>query len=233
MEVFPPGPDAVDTDQLRSLLDEYQLSLAAVGTGGGWVRQRLVLTSADAGQRQQAADYVRSIIDLAGSFGASAIIGSMQGNANEQTDKETALGYLADAMSTLGEHARQYNTALIYEPLNRYETNLCSTMADGVALLERLGDDHNAVLLADLFHMNIEETNIADAIRTAGSAIGHVHFVDSNRRPATLGHMQYEPIAAALGEIGYEGYISAEAFAYPDSQAAAQATIDAYRKFFG
>ena len=81
--------------------------------------------------------------------------------------------------------------------------------------------------------MNIEETNIADAIRTAGSAIGHVHFVDSNRRPATLGHMQYEPIAAALGEIGYEGYISAEAFAYPDSQAAAQATIDAYRKFFG
>ena len=53
VEVFPPGPDAVDTEQLRSLLDEHQLSLAAVGTGGGWVRQRLVLTSADAGQRQQ------------------------------------------------------------------------------------------------------------------------------------------------------------------------------------
>ena len=35
VEVFPPGPDAVDTEQLRSLLDEHQLSLAAVGTGGG------------------------------------------------------------------------------------------------------------------------------------------------------------------------------------------------------
>ena len=45
--------------------------------------------------------------------------------------------------------------------------------------------------------------------------------------------MQYEPIAEAVREIGYDGYISAEAFAYPDSQAAAQATIDAYQKYFG
>jgi sugar phosphate isomerase/epimerase len=233
VEVFPPGPDAVDTEQLRSLLDEFQLQLAAVGTGGGWVRQRLLLTSADAQQRQQAVDYVRSIIDLAGPFGASAIIGSMQGNADQQTNRETALGYLADAMSELSEHARQYNAALIYEPLNRYETNLCCTMADGVELLGRLGENHNAVLLADLFHMHIEETNVADAIRTAGDLVGHIHFVDSNRRPATMGHMQYEPIAAAVRDIGYEGYISAEAFAYPDSQQAAQATIDAYRKYFG
>ena len=233
VEVFPPGPDAVDREQLRSLLDEYQLKLAAVGTGGGWVRQRLVLTAADAQQRQQAVDYVRSIIDLAGPFGASAIIGSMQGNANEQTDRETALGYLADAMRELGEYASQYQTPLIYEPLNRYETNLCCTIEQGVALLARLGNDHNGVLLADLFHMHIEETNVADAIRTGGSLIGHVHFVDSNRRPATMGHMQYEPIAAAIQEIGYQGYISAEAFAYPDSQQAAQATIDAYRKYFG
>ena len=106
-------------------------------------------------------------------------------------------------------------------------------MADGVELLGRLGDNHNAVLLADLFHMHIEETDVADAIRTAGNLVGHIHFVDSNRRPATMGHMQYEPIAAAVRDIGYEGYISAEAFAYPDSQQAAQATIDAYRKFFG
>ena len=233
VEVFPPGPEAVDSGQLQSLLDEFQLQLAAVGTGGGWVRQRLVLTSADAQQRQQATAYVRSIIDLAGPFGASAIIGSMQGNADQDTDQETALGYLADAMNELAEHASQYNVPLIYEPLNRYETNLCCTIADGLALLDRLGDNHNALLLADLFHMNIEETDIATAIRSGGDRIGHIHFVDSNRRPATLGHMQYEPIAAAVRDIGYQGYISAEALAYPDSQAAARTTIEAYRKYFG
>ena len=74
---------------------------------------------------------------------------------------------------------------LIYEPLNRYETNLCNTVADGVKLLEAI-QSQNVVLLADLFHMNIEEENIADALRHGGKHIGHVHFVDSNRRATIL-----------------------------------------------
>ena len=46
-------------------------------------------------------------------------------------------------------------------------------------------------LLADLFHMNIEEANLAEAIRAAGSHIGHVHFADSNRRAAGMGHTDF------------------------------------------
>ena len=86
------------------------------------------------------------------------------------------------------------------------------------------------VILADLFHMSIEETNIADGLRAYGHHIGHVHFVDSNRRPAGCGHMDYAPIAAALKEIGYEKYASAEAFPWPDSDAAAKATIEAFNQ---
>jgi sugar phosphate isomerase/epimerase len=86
------------------------------------------------------------------------------------------------------------------------------------------------VILADLFHMNIEEASIANALRTYDRHIGHVHFVDSNRRPAGCGHMDYAPIAAALKEIGYNRYASAEAFPWPDSDGAAKATIDAFNQ---
>jgi sugar phosphate isomerase/epimerase len=92
-------------------------------------------------------------------------------------------------------------------------------------------DTDNIVILADLFHMNIEETSIAEGLRTYGSHIGHVHFVDSNRRPAGCGHMEYAPIAEALKDVGYDKYASAEAFPWPDSDAAAKTTIDAFKQY--
>jgi sugar phosphate isomerase/epimerase len=231
VEVFPPSADAIDAAELRSLLDDHALALAAVGTGAGWVKGRLHLTLPDAAARQAAQDFIRSIIDLAGGLGASAIIGSMQGRWGDEVDHATASGYLCDALQALGEHAKPFGVPLIYEPLNRYETNLCNTVEAGMRLLERLSTD-NVVLLADLFHMNIEEADLAAAIRTGGRRIGHVHFVDSNRRPAGCGHLDFAPIAAALNEIGYQGFASAEALAYPDSDAAARQTIAAFRRYF-
>jgi len=230
IELFPPSPAAVSPEELRGLIDAHGLALSAVGTGAGWVRQRLSLTDADAAQREKARGYVRSIIDFAGPFGAVAIIGSMQGRFSEEVPRETALGYLADALNELGEHAKQYGVPLIYEPLNRYETNLCVTMAAGVDLLSGL-TTNNVKLLADLFHMNIEEADVAAGIRAGGQAIGHVHFVDSNRKAAGMGHTDFAPIAAALKEIGYDRYASAEAFALPDSHTAARQTIESFKKY--
>lgn len=231
VEVFPPSPDAVDPGALRRLLADHGLKLAAVGTGAGWVVQRLTLTHADASQRARAQSFVKSIVDLAGPFGASAIIGSMQGRFGDGVTREDGFGYLADALHTLGEHAAQYGVPLLYEPLNRYETNYVNTLADGVGLLKSLPTS-NVKLLADLFHMNIEEADLADAIRQSAGAIGHVHFVDSNRRPAGLGHIDYTPIAEALESIDYAGYASAEAFPYPDPDAAARQTIQSFRRYF-
>lgn len=232
VEIFSPGPEAIDRDQLTQLLADHSLRLAALGTGAGWVIHRKSLTSGDAAQRQAAVDFVRSIIDAAGAFGAMAIIGSMQGRFEGDVDKPTALGYLGDALETLGEHAAQYNAPLIYEPLNRYETNLINTVADGVALIDGLSTN-NVKLLADLFHMNIEEASIAEALRSGGDHIGHIHFVDSNRQAAGFGHMDYAPIVSALTEMKYAGYLCAEAFALPDSMGAAQQTISKYRELFG
>ena len=231
IEIFPPGPEAVDIEAVRKLLGDHNLKLAAMGTGAGWVKHKLHLTHPDAAIRAKAKDFIRSIIDTAGPLGAPAIIGSMQGRWGESVSREQGFAWLGDALVELGDHAQQYNVPLIYEPLNRYETNYCTTMEMGVKLLTDSGAT-NAVLLADLFHMNIEEIDIAAGVRAGGKHIGHVHLVDSNRRPAGLGHIDYAPIAAALREIKYEKFLSAEALPFPDSLAAAKQTIETYNKFF-
>ncbi len=232
VEIFAPSADAVDRERLRSLLAEHNLEVAAVGTGAGMVKQGLSLTDSDPGKREQAAEFVRSIIEFGGTFGAPAIIGSMQGRSGGEVDRNTAVSLLGKALSQLGQYAATYQVPLIYEPLNRYETDLINTVNAGVSLLKSLTTD-NVKLLADLFHMNIEEANIPGAIVAGGSHIGHVHFVDSNRRAAGMGHTDFGPIAQALKKIDYDGYLSAEAFPYPDSDAAAQQTIHAYREHFG
>jgi sugar phosphate isomerase/epimerase len=232
VEVFFSAADVVDAKWLRKLLDDHGLALAALGTGAGWVKARLHLCLPDAVARAKARAFIRSIIDLAGPLHAPAIIGSMQGRSGDGVDHATATGYLADALQELGEHARQYRVPLICEPLNRYETNMVNTVEAGLRLLKGLSTD-NIVLLADLFHMNIEEVDIPAAIRAGGRRIGHVHFVDSNRRPAGLGHLPLAPIAGALHEIGYTGFASAEALPYPDANAAARQTINAFHQYFG
>ncbi|MGV3483958.1 MAG: TIM barrel protein [Planctomycetaceae bacterium] len=228
IEIFPPGPAAIDAAMLETRLRDHNLSLAAVGTGAGWVKHRLQLTDADENRRLQAIDFVRSIIDVAGPLGASTIIGSMQGRYDERVGRDRAIDYLRKALDILGSHAQQYGVRLLYEPLNRYETNLINTTATGVELLQSLSTA-NVRLLCDLFHMNIEETSTAAALLDANQYVGHIHFVDSNRRPVGEGQMQIAPVIAALRAIGYEGYLSAEAFAYPNPLAAAQQTMRAYR----
>lgn len=227
VEIFPPGPDAIDPDSLRRMLDEHNLKLAAVGTGAGWVKHQLQLADSNPDRRAAAQAYVQSIIDFAGPFGASAIIGSMQGRSGGEVTVPAARDYLREALEAGGEAASKYGVPLIYEPLNRYETNQCNRMADGVALLESL-QTRNVVLLADLFHMNIEEEDLGQSLIAAGKHVGHIHFVDSNRRPVGNGHLEFKSIIDALRKINYSGYLSAEAFAWPDSHAAARQTKRAY-----
>ena len=80
--------------------------------------------------------------------------------------------------------------------------------------------------------MNIEEENIADVILQGHRHLGHVHFADNNRRPVGNGHTDIKPIAQALREIEYKGFISAEAFAWPSPSIAAKTTIESFNRYF-
>ncbi|MEM6257381.1 MAG: sugar phosphate isomerase/epimerase family protein [Planctomycetota bacterium] len=227
VEIFVPSFDPLP--ELAGLLEQHSLQLAAIGTGAGWVKHKLSLTDGNENQRAKAIAYVKGVIDLAAEYDAPAIIGSMQGRSGEGVSHQGAILHLKNALEELGEYAKGKGQSLFYEPLNRYETNLFNTLAEGCAVMEALETD-NVLLLADLFHMNIEEADIAAAIRDAGKHVGHVHFVDSNRRAAGLGHMDHAPIVAALTEIGYGGYLCAEAFPLPDADTCAKATIETIKR---
>jgi sugar phosphate isomerase/epimerase len=231
VEIFPPSAGAIDGDWLRGLLDEHGLKLAAVGTGAGWVTRRWSLTHGDRQQRGQAMTFVRAMVDWAGGLGASAIIGSMQGRHGDGVGRDAAMGYLSDALGDLGEQARQYGVPLLLEPLNRYETNLVNTIEGGVDLL-RSASLPNVKLLADLFHMNIEEADLGAAIRSGAGDLGHVHLADSNRWAAGSGHTDFGPVADALRDIGYRGFVSAEVLPLPDPDRAARQTMETFRKLF-
>jgi sugar phosphate isomerase/epimerase len=81
--------------------------------------------------------------------------------------------------------------------------------------------------------MNIEESDLAGALRQAGPLVAHVHFSDSNRRAAGWGHTDFAPIIQALREIGYRGYLSAEVLPVPDSESAARQAITAFHQLVG
>lgn len=231
VELFTASADAIDPSRLASLLEQTGLQLAAVGTGAGKVIQGLTLTDPDPKIRAKAIAFIAAMIQFGANFGAPAIIGSMQGNVAPGVEKEQALRWLADGLDILGEQAKAQGVNLIYEPLNRYETNLINDLRTAAAFIDGLATRH-VVLLADLFHMNIEESSLPDSIRSTGSSIGHVHFADSNRRPIGLGHIAMAEIATALKEIGYAGYVSAEAFPFPTSDLAAQQTISSFNTYF-
>ena len=230
LEVFPHTAAGVPVNELRTGLDDHGLALAAVGTGAGGVVHGLSLADPDAAGRRRAVDYVRAVIELAAPFGAPAIVGSIQGRSAPGEERGEALARLVDSIAQLGEAAAAADGRLVLEPLNRYETDLCNTLAHGGEVIERTGSDRVGVL-ADLFHMNIEETDIAASLVAAAPHLGHIHFVDSNRRPAGCGHLSYGPIAAAVRAAGYRGWAAVEAFPWPDPEAAARRSINSYRAY--
>ncbi len=231
VELFTASADALEESLLADLLEKYGLKLAAVGTGAGKVIHGLTLTDPDAEARRKAISFISDMISFGAKFGAPAIIGSMQGNVLPNGNRDQTTSWLADGLKTLEQKAAEEGVFLIYEPLNRYETNLLNTLECAVDFLEK-NNLKNTKLLADLFHMNIEEADLTASCRNYGAYIGHVHFADSNRRPIGLGHTDMTPIAEALRKIGYAGYVSAEAFPYPNPDAAAEQTIKAFRRYF-
>jgi sugar phosphate isomerase/epimerase len=152
----------------------------------------------------------------------------MQGKAEGDVTREQALTWLAEALTDLGAHAARLGVPLLYEPLNRYETNLLNRQLDAAQFLEAR-QIANVKLLCDLFHMNIEEVSNAATLRACGRHVGHVHFADSNRQAIGFGHADAAPVIAALKDIGYAGYLSGEILPLPDSEAAAAQTIKAIR----
>lgn len=227
LELFTPGPEDFPADEVRELLEARGLACAAVGTGAGKVLHGLTFTDADEAVRDRALDFARAMVDYGAELDCPAIVGSMQGTAGQ--DRSAAEERLAEALGQLGAHAGERGQRLVYEPLNRYESDLLNRQADAAEFL-REHELSNVVLLADLFHMNIEEADLPTALRSGGDLVGHVHLADSNRGPAGSGHTDMDAVGRALRDLGYRGWLSAEAFPDPDPEEAAARTLSAGRR---
>lgn len=114
-------------------------------------------------------------------------------------------------MQTLAPIAKQYGIDLGMEVLNRFENHILNTAEEGVSFVTEVGQDNVKVML-DTFHMNIEETSIADAIRTAGSLLGHLHTGECNRMVPGKGRTPWREIGEALRDIQYDGAVVMEPF---------------------
>ncbi len=135
---------------------------------------------------------------------------------------------LLDALGTLGEHAARLGVEIWLEPLNRYEDHMVNTLAQGADLCRAVGLP-SVRLMADLFHMNIEEDDMAASLRGAGTLVAHVHLADSSRHEPGTGHTDFASALAALDVIGFDGWAVIECrFRAPPAQAM-RATLVALR----
>src|ERR1700722_10869292 len=230
VEIFPTSAESLNLKEVKSLLAHHRLQVAAVGTGAGWVKHKLRLTDPDPDIRRRAREFVSGLVAIAGELGAPAIIGSMQGRCEAGVSHPQILEWLSEALEELGGQSAKFNQVLLYEPLNRYETDVFTRQGEAATFLRGLRSK-NVRLLCDLFHMNLEERSIADALLEVGPLLGHIHWADSNRQAMGFGHTEVAPIIAALRSIGYSGYLSAEVLPLPNSLATAKQSIDSIRRW--
>jgi len=221
-------PAMVDPETIASLVDEFELTIPAIGTGQAWGEEGLSFTDPEPGIRRLAIERIKSHVPLAARFNAVIIIGLIRGILKPGVSHLQAMAWLVEALQECCQVAAQQGVRLALEPINRYETSLVNSVSEGLHLIQSV-DAKNFGLLLDTFHMNIEEPNLDTSMRACGSRIFHFHVADSNRWYPGAGHMDFAAIIQTLADIGYKGFISGEFMAKPDAQTAAQNSISYLR----
>lgn len=214
----------VDMDALEALTREHGLRVPAIGTGQAWNEEKLSFTDPDTSVRLAAIERVKAHLPLAARFDAVIIIGLIRGIIKSGITHEQGLTWVSEALRECSAAAKPFGVRLALEPINRYETSLVNSVAEGMSLIERVSAD-NFGLLLDTFHMNIEEPDILRSITTCGDRIFHFHVADSNRWYPGAGHLDFSGILTALESTGYKGFVSGEFMPLPDPLTAARENI--------
>jgi sugar phosphate isomerase/epimerase len=222
-------PKLVSLPELDHLTRVCGLSVPAIGTGQAWGEEGLSFTDPDPGIRRAAIERIKSHIPVAAHFGATIIIGLIRGIVKPGVDSARAMDWLIEALKECSDAAHPDGIHLALEPINRYETTLINSTAQGLELIERVGAN-NFGLLLDTFHMNIEEPDIEASIRACGARTFHFHVADSNRWHPGAGHLNFKSILATLEATGYQGWVSGEFLPKPDAETAAHKSITYLRQ---
>jgi sugar phosphate isomerase/epimerase len=219
-------PDQVERDSLRKKLQRSNLCLFAIATGQTYYADGYSLYSTEAESRELAIQRLKGHIDLAADFDCMVIIGGIRGkiDTSDELVVERILASGKEAITTCAEHAERRGVTLLLEPVNRYETNIINTAAEGIQIIKDIGSSRLKLLL-DTFHMNIEERSIVESIVSALPWLSYVHFADSNRLAPGLGHLDFEGLLLTLVERGYQGPLGVEVLPKPGDYEAAEQAI--------
>ena len=159
--------------------------------------------------KQMLSDAVKAVRDIGGNK-LGGILYSAHTKYNRQPT-ERGWKNSAEVLAEVAEEAKPLGVDIVLEVVNRFETNLLNTAAQGLKYIEDSGSDHLRLHL-DTFHMNIEEANPAAAIRLAGDKIGYFHIGESNRGYLGDGVINFDAIFDALLDIDYQRDVVFESF---------------------
>lgn len=218
IEIAFEDPTTIDVAALADYAAARDLGVLACGVFGPGRN----LVSADAAERRAAADYIRGLIDAAAQLaptlgGLTPVVGGpMYGAvgkapAADRDARQRERDLAAAELRPLAAYAGDHGVRLAMEALNRFETDLINVVEQGLTMVEAIGSPHVGLHL-DTFHMHLEERNSGEAIRQAGERLYHLHACENDRGVPGRGQVRWPAVAAALGDVGYDGFVVIESF---------------------
>lgn len=187
--------------------------------------------SPDAAVRAKALDVIKWNIDRCVDCGSQILAGPIHSafatftRADIQPDEYQRS---AEVLHAAGDHAQQAGVVLALEALNRFECYLCNTMAQLRHLVELTAHPYVRAMF-DTHHANVEEKHLPAAIRHIAPVLAHVHLSENDRGTPGSGHINFRETLTTLHAIGYDGWLTIEAFSRADPAFAN--AINVWREF--
>jgi sugar phosphate isomerase/epimerase len=207
-------------------------------SGIHWVlvqAEGMYLTSPEAATRERTAKYFCDLVDFCADIGGKIIVvGSpKQRSLLPGVTFEQAWTWATDVFRPSVKLAEKRGITICFEPLAPVETNFINTAADGIRFTQQLGSRNFQVIL-DVKAMSSESKPIPQIIRESKGNFAYFHANDANMKGPGFGDVDFRPIAAALKDVGYDGYVSVEVFKYDEGpEVIATKSLEYLKKVFG
>ncbi len=201
--------NAIDVAGTRRLLDEHGIA-ATISLG---LDSSNDITSPDPAIAARGESHLKTVVSIARDLGATHVCGVVHSAMQKYMEPATAAGIeqSANILRKVCEAADASGIMVGLEVVNRYETNIINTAAQGVELCKMVGTKNVKVHL-DTYHMNIEEADSGLAILETGDYLGYFHIGESHRGYLGTGSIDFDSVFRALKYAGYKGPIVFESF---------------------